>query len=212
MQLKYASLPKAVLLLEDGKVFEGKAAGKIGTTAGEICFNTGMSGYQEIYTDPSYFGQIIVMTNSHIGNYGVEDSEQESSSIKIAGMICKKFNHGYSRPRAQKSLQQYFEENNIVSISDVDTRALVTYIRDKGAMNCIISSEITDVEVLKKELAKVPSMEGLELSSKVSTSKPYFLGEENAKHKVAVIDFGVKKNILRSLAKRDCYLKVFPMK
>ena len=171
-----------------------------------------MTGYQEIFTDPSYYGQIIVMASSHIGNYGIEEMEVESDSIKIAGMICKKFNIGYSRPRAQKSLQQYFEENNIVSISDVDTRAIVTYIRNKGAMNCIISSEISDVEVLKKQLAKIPSMEGLELSSRVSTKKAYFFGEQKAKHKVAVIDFGVKTNILRSLAQRDCYLKVFPQK
>ena len=126
-------------------------------------------------------------------------------------MICKKFNTGFSRARAQKSLQTYFEENNIVSISDVDTRAIVHYIRDKGAMNCIISSEITDVEELKKLLAKVPSMEGLELSSKVATKTAYTFGDESSKHKVAVIDFGVKKNILRSLAQRNCYLKVFPM-
>lgn len=212
MQLKYTHRPNAILLLEDGKVFTGKAAGKIGTTSGEICFNTGMTGYQEIFTDPSYFGQIIVMASPHIGNYGIEEGEVESNGIKIAGMICKKFNNGYSRPRAQKSLQQYFEENNIVSISDVDTRAIVRYIRDKGAMNCIISSEITDIEILKKQLAKVPSMEGLELSSKVTTEKSYFFGDEKSKHKVAVIDFGVKTNILRSLATRDCYLKVFPMK
>lgn len=212
MQLKYSQRPNAILVLQDGKVFHGKAAGKIGTTTGEICFNTGMSGYQEIFTDPSYYGQIIVMTNPHIGNYGIEESEVESDSVKIAGMICKKFNNGYSRPRAQKSLQQYFEDNGIVSISDVDTRAIVRYIRDKGAMNCIISSETTDVEVLKKKLAEVPSMEGLELSSKVTTDKPFFVGNENSKHKVAVIDFGVKKNILRCLAERGCYLKVFPMK
>jgi carbamoyl-phosphate synthase small subunit len=211
MQVKYASIPKAVLLLEDGKVFEGKAAGRIGTTAGEICFNTGMSGYQEIFTDPSYFGQLVVMTNSHIGNYGVEGSEQESSNIKIAGIVCKKFNHGYSRARAQKSLQQYFEEGNIVSICEVDTRALVRYIRDKGAMNAIISSEITDVEELKKLLAKVPKMEGLELSSKVSTKTAYNFGNEKARYRVAVMDYGAKTNILRSLADRDCYLKVFPM-
>jgi carbamoyl-phosphate synthase small subunit len=211
MQLKYASLPKAVLLLEDGKVFEGKAAGKIGTTSGEICFNTGMTGYQEIFTDPSYYGQIIVMTNSHIGNYGVETSEVESDSIKIAGIVCKKFNQGFSRPRAQKSLQQYFEESNIVSICEVDTRALVRHIRDKGAMNCVISSEITDIEVLKKQLAKVPSMKGLELSSKVSTKTAYNSGNEKAKYKVAVVDYGAKKNIIRSLNKRDCYVKVFPM-
>jgi carbamoyl-phosphate synthase small subunit len=212
MQLKYSERPNAILLLQDGKVFHGKAAGKIGTATGEICFNTGMTGYQEIFTDPSYFGQIVVMTSAHIGNYGIENAEVESDSVKISGMICKKFNNGFSRPRAQKSLQQYFEENAIVSISDVDTRALVRYIRDKGAMNCIISSEISDLELLKKQLAKVPSMEGLELSSKVSTSKSYYFGNEKAKHKVAVVDFGVKTNILRCLAERDCYLKVFPMK
>jgi carbamoyl-phosphate synthase small subunit len=211
MQLKYSSPAKAVLLLEDGKVFEGKAAGKIGTTSGEICFNTGMTGYQEIYTDPSYFGQIIVMTNSHIGNYGVENQEVESDSVKIAGMVCKKFNHGYSRPRAEKSLQQYFEDNGLVAICEIDTRALVRYIRDKGAMNCIISSETTDIEALKKQLAKVPSMEGLELSSKVSCQTAYYVGNEKASHKVAVIDYGAKKNILRSLDERGCYMKVFPM-
>lgn len=211
MQIKYAAKPKALLVLEDGKVFEGKAAGKIGTTTGEICFNTGMTGYQEIFTDPSYFGQIIVMATAHIGNYGIENDEVESADIKIAGMICKKFNSGFSRPRAQKDLQTYFEENNIVSISDVDTRAIVRYIRDKGAMNCIISSDTLDVEALKAKLKTVPSMAGLELSSKVATKTPYFFGNENAKHKVAVIDFGIKTNILRSLAERDCYLKVFPM-
>lgn len=212
MQLKYTAKPKAILLLEDGKIFEGKAAGKIGTTTGEICFNTGMTGYQEIFTDPSYFGQIIVMNNVHVGNYGIEDSEIESDSIKISGMICKKFNEGFSRKRAQRSLQEYFEKDNIVSISDVDTRAIVRYIRDKGAMNCVISSETTDVDKLKAVLAKVPKMEGLELSSKVSTKKAYEYGDAKSKYKVAVIDFGVKKNILRSLAQRGCFLKVFPQK
>lgn len=211
MQLKYAAQPKAILMLADGKVFEGKAAGKIGTTAGEICFNTGMSGYQEIFTDPSYFGQIVVMTNAHIGNYGIEISEVESGSVKIAGMVCKKFNNGFSRKRAQKSLQQYFEEANIVSISDLDTRALVRYIRDKGAMNCIISSEIYDLDILKKKLSDIPSMEGLELSSKVTCDKAYYFGNENSTKRVSVIDFGAKTNILRSLAERNCYLKVFPM-
>ncbi|MCW3075754.1 MAG: carbamoyl-phosphate synthase, small subunit [Bacteroidetes bacterium] len=212
MQLKYTTRPKAILLLEDGKVFYGKAAGKTGTTTGEICFNTGMTGYQEIFTDPSYYGQVIVMNNAHIGNYGIEQSEVESDSVKISGMICKKFNVGFSRPRAQKSLQTYFEENNIVAISDVDTRAIVRYIRDKGAMNCIISSDISDLDVLKKQLSKVPSMEGLELSSKVATAKSYYMGDEKSQHKVAVMDYGIKKNILRCLVERGCYLKVFPMK
>lgn len=212
MHLKYQSKPKAILLLEDGKVFEGKAAGKIGTTTGEICFNTGMTGYQEIFTDPSYFGQIIVMNNVHIGNYGIEPSEIESNSIKISGMICKKFNNGFSRKRATQSLEDYFQNAGIVSISDVDTRAIVRYIRDKGAMNCIISSETTDIEALKVQLSKVPKMEGLELSSKVATNKPFEMGDKNAPHRVAVLDFGTKTNILRCLVDRGCFLKVFPMK
>ncbi|HQQ93230.1 MAG TPA: glutamine-hydrolyzing carbamoyl-phosphate synthase small subunit [Bacteroidia bacterium] len=210
MQLKYSSLPKALLILEDGKVFEGRAAGKTGTSTGEICFNTGMSGYQEIFTDPSYFGQIVVMTNPHIGNYGIEESEVESHSVKIAGLVCKKFNQGFSRKRAGKSLQQYFEENGIVAICELDTRAIVRHIRNKGAMNCIISSDSDDVEALKKQLAGVPSMAGLELSSKVTCEKAYTLGEVKADHRVAVIDFGAKLNILRCLTERGCYLKVFP--
>jgi len=217
--MKYTAKAPAILLLEDGKVFYGKAAGKIGTTSGEICFNTGMTGYQEIFTDPSYFGQIVVMTNVHIGNYGVNDDEVESEptegrpgSIKIAGMVCKQFNEFHSRKRSNGSLKDYFNNNNIVAISDVDTRAIVRYIRDKGAMNCIISSEILDVDILKEKLKKVPSMIGLELSSKVSTEKPYFMGDSTAVYKVAVTDYGVKKNILRSLVERGCYLQVFPMK
>jgi carbamoyl-phosphate synthase small subunit len=212
MQLKYQHKAKAILLLEDGKYFEGKAAGAIGTTTGEICFNTGMTGYEEIFTDPSYYGQVVVMNNVHIGNYGVNDQEVESDSIKIAGMVCKKFNTGFSRPAAQKSLQDYFTEAGIVSISDVDTRAIVRYIRDKGAMNCLISSSVYDIEELKKTLAKVPSMAGLELSSKVSTQKAYEAGNPDAARRVALIDFGVKKNIVRSLVQRDCFVKVFPMK
>jgi carbamoyl-phosphate synthase small subunit len=209
--MKFISKKPAVLVLEDGMVFRGKAAGKIGTTSGEICFNTGMTGYQEVFTDPSYYGQIIVMTNVHIGNYGICDEEAESASVKIAGMVCKSFNEGYSRARANSSLQDYFEKENIVSISDVDTRAIVRYIRDKGVMNAIISSEILDVEVLKEKLKQVPSMVGLELSSKVSVSEPYFFGNKEGRYKVAVLDLGVKFNSLRCLEERDCYSRVFPM-
>ena len=204
--------PKAVLLLEDGTVFHGIAAGKIGTATGEICFNTGMTGYQEIFTDPSYFGQLLVTTNAHIGNYGIKTDEVESNSIKIAGLICKNFNIDYSRQQANISIQEYFENEGLVGIASVDTREIVRHIRHKGAMNAIISSEETDLKKLKAILAKAPSMEGLELASKVSTAEPYFLGDEKAAYKVAVLDFGVKKNILNNLTQRDCYLKVFPAK
>src|SRR5690606_10166758 len=182
-----------------------------GTTAGEICFNTSMTGYQEVFTDPSYFGQILVSTNVHIGNYNVNDEEVESGQINIAGLVCKSFQQMGSRQQSNGTLQEYFEKHQLVGITDVDTRAIVRHIRNKGAMNAIISSEILDVEALKQKLAEVPSMKGLELSSKVATQEPYFFGNENARYKVAVLDLGIKRNILRCLAERDCYCKVFPM-
>jgi carbamoyl-phosphate synthase small subunit len=208
--MKYKSKSDAILLLQDGTIFYGKAAGKTGVATGEICFNTGMTGYQEIFTDPSYFGQIMLTTNSHIGNYGIHNEEVESDSMKISGLICKNFNVGFSRPDADVTIQEYYESENMVAISDVDTRALVRHIRDKGAMNGIISSEILDVDVLKEKLSLVPSMDGLQLCDKVSATDSYYFGDENAEIKVAVLDFGVKKNILRCMSERGCYLKVFP--
>lgn len=199
-----------MLLLEDGAVFTGRAAGKIGTTTGEICFNTGMTGYQEIFTDPSYTGQILVATNVHIGNYGIKNEEVESESIKIAGFVCRNFNVPYSRALADKTIQEYFEQENLVAIEDVDTRALVQHIRIRGAMNGIISSEIDDLDELKKRLRETPDMAGLELSSRVTTKIPYYIGNPDAPRRIAVMDFGVKKNILRCFAERNCYLKVFP--
>jgi len=207
----YIKLP-AILVLADGTVYHGKAAGKIGTTTGEICFNTGMTGYQEIFTDPSYFGQMGVTTNAHIGNYGIHNEEIESDSIKISGLVCKNFNISYSRKMADSSIQDYFQEEKIVGISDVDTRSLVRHIRDKGAMNAIISSEILDIEALKSKLAEVPSMDGLELSSQVSTKEAYEYGDKNAPKRVAVLDLGVKKNILRNFESRGVFSKVFPAK
>jgi len=200
----------AVILLQDGTVFKGVACGKIGTTTGEIAFNTGMTGFQEIFTDPSYFGQIVVMATSHIGNYGVEKSEIESDSCKIKGLVTKKFAHAPSRYKETGTLQNYLEKDNVVGITDVDTRALVRYIRDNGAQNAIISSETTDIEELKLKLNSISSMKGMELASKVSTKESYTEGNENATHKIALLDFGVKKNIIRSLVERDCFVKIFP--
>ncbi len=208
---KFKAVP-AILLLEDGTTFRGKSVGKIGTTTGEICFNTGMTGYQEIFTDPSYFGQILVTTNAHIGNYGTKNLETESANIKIAGLICKNYTWQYSRQIADESIQDYFEREGLVGISGIDTRAIVRHIRDKGAMNAIISSEILDEEELKKLLAKAPQMKGLELASKVSTEETYYFGDSDSDYKIAVLDFGVKQNILKCLSKRGCYLKVFPAK
>ena len=169
-----------------------------------------MTGYQEVFTDPSYFGQLMVTTNAHIGNYGINDQEVESDSIKIAGLICKNFNYDYSRHAADDSLENFFIRNNLFAISDVDTRALVSYIRDNGAMNAVISTEVDSIDKLKEQLSKVPNMEGLELASAVSTKEPYYFGDENATYKIAALDLGIKKNILRNLSKRDCYIKVYP--
>jgi len=140
--MKYQSRKKAILLLADGTVFYGKAVGREGNAFGEVCFNTGMTGYQEIFTDPSYYGQLMVATNAHIGNYGTNEKEVESDNIKIAGLIVKNFSYEYSRDRADSSLQDFLEKNDLLAISDVDTRALVSYIRDHGAMNAVISTEV----------------------------------------------------------------------
>ncbi|WP_046745080.1 glutamine-hydrolyzing carbamoyl-phosphate synthase small subunit [Kordia zhangzhouensis] len=208
--MKYQTRQKALLLLEDGTIFYGKAVGQPGTAFGEVCFNTGMTGYQEIFTDPSYFGQLMVTANVHIGNYGTAEDEMESESVKIAGLICKSFSYEYSRDAADSSLKDFLEKNNLFAISDVDTRALVSYIRDNGAMNAVISTDVDKIDELKAKLAEVPSMAGLELASKVSTKEPYIYGDENATYKIAALDIGCKKNILRNLAKRDACIKVFP--
>jgi carbamoyl-phosphate synthase small subunit len=201
----------AVLVLEDGTVFYGRATGKIGTTTGEIAFNTGMTGYQEVFTDPSYFGQILIMTTSHIGNYGVKDSEVESDTINISGLVTKKFSEVFSRSNANGSLEDFMMSCDTVGITDVDTRGLVRYIRSKGAMNAIISSDELSIDVLKKKLAEIPSMEGLELSSKVATKSVYEVKAKNPLYKVALLDFGVKKNIINCLNERGCDVTVFPL-
>lgn len=202
----------ATLVLADGNVFHGFAFGKTGTTTGEICFNTGMTGYQEVFTDPSYTGQVLIMNNVHIGNYGVKDADVESDSVKIRGLICRNLEEQFSRLQAKGNLSEYLVANNIVAIEGIDTRALVAHIRTKGAMNCIISSEITDIAQLKAELAKVPDMDGLELASTISTDKEYELGDANASLKVAVLDFGVKKHILECLVARGAHVRVHPAK
>ncbi len=202
----------ALLVLEDGMVFHGQSFGKIGTSHGELCFNTGMTGYQEVFTDPSYFGQVLIMNNVHTGNYGVKPGDVESNSVKIKGLIGRNLEERYSRIMATDSLQNYLIEQEVVSIEDIDTRALVSHIREKGAMNCIISSENMDVDSLKEILASVPSMDGLELASVVSTKEIYHVGDPNAEIRIAVLDFGVKRNIIQCLADRGAYVRVHPAK
>jgi len=209
--MKYIKKEPAVLLLQDGTIFHGKANGIQGIATGELCFNTGMTGYQEMFSDPSYYGQLMITTNAHIGNYGIKNNEAESDGMKIAGLICKNFNHGFSREAGDGDLDSYFVQQKKVVISDIDTRAVVRHIRDKGAMNAIISTDNTNIIEISKLLKEVPSMEGLELSSSVSTANSYFLGDKNSEIKVAVMDLGVKRNILKCMTDRGCYLKVFPM-
>lgn len=203
--------PKAVLLLADGTRFDGRAIGAIGTTVGEICFNTGMTGYQEIFTDPSYTGQIVTLASPHIGNYGVKDGEEESTRVTIAGLVVKKFSEVWSRPGGTSSLDDHLKAHGIVGISDVDTRKLVRHIRDHGACNAVIDSSGMSDDALEATLAAAPDMAGLELSSKVSTKEPYLAGDPQATYRVALLDCGIKLNSIRNLVVRGCLVKVFPM-
>lgn len=207
--IRNAQRPQALLLLEDGSLYEGKAIGKKGTTGGELCFNTGMTGYQEIYTDPSYFGQLMIQTMAHTGNYGVIAGETESDSVKIAGLICGEFSQLYSRTGGSDNLDNYLEENGVVGICGIDTRKLVRHIREKGAMNAVISSEPMDRAQLQSFLEAVPSMEALELASSVMTPKSYRMGTEGHR-RVAVLDFGIKQNILNQLVAQELECMVFP--
>lgn len=202
----------ALLVLEDGTVFKGKAAGAAVTTTGEICFNTAMNGYQELFTDPSYSGQIVVCTHVHIGNYGVIDAETESDAIKIAGLVCREFSTYYSRNKAQGNVQDYFTNGQKPVIYGIDTRKLVKHIRDKGAMNAILSTEFDDPETLKKQLQAVPSMQGQELSSTVSCNSAYEEGPEKASMRISMLDLGLKQNIVKCLTDRGARVKVFPAK
>lgn len=203
---------KAKLLLEDGSKFIGKSLGIKGIASGEICFNTGMTGYQEIYTDPSYYGQIIINTASHIGNYGTKIDEQESDNSQVRGIIINEYSKIYSRNSTTFSLSDFLLKNNTLGIYDIDTRKLVKHIRSKGVMNCIISTQNLDDNYLESELKKVPSMKNLELASYVTTKKSYFYGNKSSKKKVAVLDLGCKKSILKNFETRNIYCKVFPAK
>ncbi|HEY8396762.1 MAG TPA: glutamine-hydrolyzing carbamoyl-phosphate synthase small subunit [Flavihumibacter sp.] len=210
--MQQAPQQKAVLVLEDGSVHYGNSFGKIGTTTGELCFNTGMTGYQEVFTDPSYYGQVIIMNTVHIGNYGVKDEDVESDTVKVRGIVCRNLEEHFSRRMAKGSLDEYLKQNNVVAIEGVDTRALTAKVRTSGAMNCIISSEIFDIDQLKAELKKVPSMGGLELASVVSTKEPYEMGDPNAAIRIAVMDYGVKRNILQCMVDRGAFVRVYPAK
>ncbi len=198
-----------ILLLADGRIFEGRSFGYQGETVGEVCFNTGMTGYQEILTDPSYCKQIVTMTSPHIGNYGINEEDIESENIQVAGFVIKEETITPSNWRSTQSLGEYLKKNKIVGIKEIDTRSLTRHIRDEGAMNGIISSNDLDIQSLDKKLKKFPDMNGLDLAKDVTTQKKY-KWPGKGRYKVAVIDFGIKKNILRLLSDAGCELTVFP--
>lgn len=204
---------KAILALSDGTVVHGFSVGYKGITGGELCFNTSMTGYQEIFTDPSYYGQLMMMTYPHIGNYGTMARDDEHRKVMVAGIITRAFSHEYSNPQADRSLQQYLEDHKVVGISGVDTRALVRHIREKGVMNAVISSEELDPEVLVKMAKDWDPMEGLELATRVSRSEAQtFHPEGESSFRIAAFDYGIKRNIINSFVARGCTLRVFPAK
>ena len=199
----------AKLVLEDGTIVRGTAIGARGLTGGELCFNTSMTGYQEIMTDPSYYGQLMMMTYPHIGNYGASDADMEAEEPMVAGFIVRSFTEQHSNRQADESLDEFMRRNELVGIAGVDTRALVRHIRDKGVMNAVISSKELDDEELLERARTWPSMEGLELASKVTAASDYLYCEGEGP-RIAVYDFGVKQNILRSFRARGATVRVVP--
>ncbi|MFC1510485.1 glutamine-hydrolyzing carbamoyl-phosphate synthase small subunit [Candidatus Omnitrophota bacterium] len=208
-------MKKAILYLEDGTSFCGQALSVGGNVQGEVVFNTAMTGYQEILTDPSYAGQIVVMTYPLIGNYGVNTEDIESSKVHLKGFIVKEFCRYHSNYRATQSLIEYLNDNNILAIEGLDTRALTRHLRERGAMKAIISTEEFDPKELQKKVDALPSMEGSDWVKTVTTDKKYIWDEENLdqpKYKIAAIDCGIKYNILRLLKNLGCEVHVFPAK
>lgn len=204
-------MKEAILYLQDSTIFRGRTLKETGETAGEAVFNTAMTGYQEILTDPSYTGQIVVMTYPLIGNYGVNDQDVESDRIHVKGFVVKEFCRRYSNWRAQKSLTDYLNENKIIAIEGVDTRALTRHLRMSGAMKAIISTEDFDPKSLRQKLDGMPSMEGMDFVKDVSTLKKYVWKPQGPRlYKIAAIDCGIKFNILRILANLGCEVHVFP--
>lgn len=201
----------AVLVLQDGTVYSGTAFGHIGEAHGEVCFNTGMTGYQEVLTDPSYCGQIVTMTCPHIGNYGVNPDDVESDRIQVAGFVVREGCDIPSNYRATQSLPSYLEEHGIVGIQDIDTRALTRKLRNDGAMSGIICSTGRPIDELLVDVRGLPSMTGRDLAREVSCGHPWqWEAVPDTRFNVAALDFGVKRNSLRLLSDHQCNITVFP--
>ena len=202
----------SILLLEDGRSFEGEAFGARGTRVGEVVFNTAMSGYQEVLTDPSYREQIVVMTTSHVGNYGVNEDDPESDRVHVSGFVARSFSRLHSNHRASAGLGQYLRTAGVPALHGIDTRALVRHIRDKGAMKGVISTDGTPAPQLWAMLDAWPGMDGRALAQEVTTPEPYLYADpERPRARVTVIDGGSKRNILRLLAAANCRVRVEPL-
>ncbi|MEI7541887.1 MAG: glutamine-hydrolyzing carbamoyl-phosphate synthase small subunit [bacterium] len=223
-------MKKAILMLEDGTYYEGLSAGYDGETFGEIVFNTSMTGYQEILTDPSYKGQIVTMTYTEIGNYGINVNDIESKEVQVEGFVMKEISKINSNWRSDMSLVNYLKHNKIVAIEGIDTRALTRHIRDFGAMKSVLSTEDYNLKSLLKKVKASQSINGIDLAKEVSTTKPYkwteklkevgmlkyerkyvCVGKNTKKYKVVAIDCGIKHNILRILADLNCNVTVVPI-
>lgn len=197
-----------LLALEDGNTFMGTGFGSTGTATGELVFNTSLTGYQEILTDPSYAGQVVTLTYPEIGNYGTNETDLESRRIFARALVVRHQSRRYSSWRATSSLSDFLKSYNIVGLEGVDTRAITRHIRDKGAMRCAVSTEILSSEELVRVAQSSPEMSGADLTKEVTVSEPYCLG--NNGYQVAVLDFGIKQNILRSLVEQGFSLTVYP--
>jgi len=213
----------ALLALEDGTIFYGVSIGIDGCSAGEVVFNTAMTGYQEILSDPSYARQIVTLTFPHIGNAGTNSEDNESAAVFASGLVIRDLPLLASNWRCEKTLQQYLLDNNVVAIADIDTRKLTRLLRDKGAQRgCIMAGESVDLEAAKTATENFPGLKGMDLAKEVSTSRSYDWTEniwhlqnghtqaENLVKHVVAYDFGIKRNILRLLANRGCRITVVP--
>ncbi|HEX4440493.1 MAG TPA: glutamine-hydrolyzing carbamoyl-phosphate synthase small subunit [Thermoanaerobaculia bacterium] len=202
----------ALLVLEDGTAFRGEAIGRPGTSFGEIVFNTSMSGYQEVLTDPSYAGQIVVMTAAHVGNYGIRRDEAESDRVHVAGFVARDFPTRWSGTGGEESLADYLDSNGIIGLHGLDTRALVRRIRSEGAMRAGLSTEIDDPAELHRRVLASPQMVGSDLALAVSVRASYLAsgGKGRKRHRVAAVDYGMKRNIVRLLQAGSCRVEIFP--
>jgi carbamoyl-phosphate synthase small subunit len=205
---------KAVLMLEDGTLFHGESFSISGEVIGEVVFNTSMTGYQEILTDPSYYGQIVTMTYPQIGNYGVNSTDIESKKVHVRGFVVREYFDYYSNWRAKSSLKTYLQKYNIIGISEIDTRMLTRHIRLSGAMKGIISTESSNEKKLREKLDNYPGMVGSDLVKYVTCKKSYAYNKNNkeSKYSITVLDFGIKLNILRCLKTEGFYITVVPAK